>query len=100
MIFRRQIAPLARAARAADGLTLDFHGGRRPEFMRSRGKKLRKLGALRGVIYQTVKGGGLLTDYVHGFGRKRPVLAMDRKRNLHIVRGGSRYTVTRRGIEG
>ena len=68
--------------------------------MRSRGKKLRKLGALRGVIYQTVKGGGLLTDYVHGFGRKRPVLAMDRKRNLHIVRGGSRYTVTRRGIEG
>ena len=105
MTFRRALASLARAERAArnpsDGLSLDFHSGRRAEFVRGpRRKRLRKLGELRGVVYTTRKGGSPITDYVHGFSRRRPVLAMDSKRNLHIVRTGSRYTVTRRGIEG
>ena len=105
MSLRRALAALARAERAArnpsDGLALDFHGGRRAEFVRGpKRKRLRKLGELRGVVYTTRKGGASVTDYVHGFSRKRPVLAMDGRKNLHLVRAGSKYTVTRRGIEG
>lgn len=105
--LRREIAALDRAVSGArrarrnpDGLRLDFHQGRPAETIRAGGKKLKKLGELRGVVYTTAKGRGPITDYVHGFGRKRPVLALDKAKNLHVVRAGSRYTVTRRGIEG
>lgn len=100
MIFKRDLRLLDRALRNPSALTLDFHGGRRPAFVRKGRKRLRVLGDLRGVVYRTRKGAESPTDYVHGFRRKRPVLAMDARKNLYIVRRGSRYTITSRGIEG
>lgn len=100
MSIKRQLRLLDRALRNPSALALDFHGGRRAAFVQKGKRRLLVLGDLRGVVYRTRKGPERLTDYVHGFRRKRPLLAMDARRNLHIVRRGSRYTVTPRGIEG
>ena len=101
MSLKRDLRLLDRALRNPAAIALDFHGGRRPAYIRRKGRKLLVLGDLRGVIYRTRKGDDAgPTDYVHGFDRKRPALTMDARRNLHIVRRGSRYTITRRGIEG
>lgn len=104
--FRREIASLRRATvRMRGNPEVDFHHGLAAQYVyaregKRRRRRLRKLGELRGVVYTTRKGGDPITDYVHGFEGRKPVLAMDKRKNLHIVRGGSRYTITRRGIEG
>lgn len=109
MSLRRQLAALDRALRRerpvrhnpADAREVDFHEGRPARRVRGPGgERLRALGELRGVVYTTRKGAGPVTDYVHGFSKKRPVLAIHKSGTLRIVRAGSRYRITRRGIEG
>jgi hypothetical protein len=59
------------------------------------------LGELVAVTYGTVKGGdgNRMTDYVHTFERKRPMLCYGSKDGLLYVAGGD-YTVQKRGIVG
>ena len=58
------------------------------------------MGHLVEATYETTKGGGPLTHYVHEFGEggERPVLAFDDSKRLFII--GGTYTVTTHGIEG
>lgn len=67
----------------------------------ARPRVLVKLGELDSVTYVTKKGREPVTHYEHEFGEeggKRPVLAMDERKRLHVV--GGDYTVTKAGIEG
>lgn len=102
MAFAREIRRLdAALKRVAPGVR-NFHWGRPIKAVRGpRGKALVKLGELRGVIYADRKGDKPITDYVHGFKGRRPTLATDPAgKGLYVVRGGSRYRITERGIEG
>lgn len=98
---RRRESNPSRAARDYQG----FHWGRKPDRIdrvrvAPRPRRLVELGTLEQITYSTVKGRkGKLTDYVHDFGRRKPVLAMDPKnKRLHIV--GGAYRVEDRGIVG
>lgn len=61
---------------------------------------LTELGELVEIVYATKKGGDSgKSEYVHKFSRRRPILAYN-EAGLIIVRNGSIYRVTARGIVG
>lgn len=61
-------------------------------------KALVQVGDLVEIVYKSDKFDGKMREYVHTFGKEKPILAAGANGKLYII--GGKYKITSRGIEG